>query len=47
MFFEGAPRLLKAGVSILPCHPTDDSRICVEAYPRLVAKKYLQRKYKL
>lgn len=46
MFFEGAPRLLKAGVSILPCHPTHDSRICIEAYPRLVAKKCLQRSYK-
>lgn len=47
MFFEGAPRLLRAGVSIVPCHPTDDSRICIEVYPRLVVKKFLgQRSYK-
>lgn len=46
MFFEGAPRLLEAGVSVLPCRPTDDSRICIEVYPRLVAKKYLPHSYK-
>lgn len=47
MFFEGAPRLLEAGVSVVPCRPTDDSRICIEVYPRLVAKKYQgQRGYK-
>jgi hypothetical protein len=43
MFFQGAPRLLSAGVSILPCHPTNASRIAVEAYPALVARKWLDR----
>ena len=38
MFFEGAPRMLKAGFSILPCHPTDDPRIVIEVYPALVAR---------
>jgi hypothetical protein len=38
MFFEGAPRMLKAGFSILPCHPTDDPRIVIEIYPALVAR---------
>jgi hypothetical protein len=40
MFFEGAPRLLKSGVSILPVRPRDDSRVAVEAYPKLVAERY-------
>ena len=38
MFFEGAPRMLKAGFSILPCHPTDDPRIVMEIYPALIAR---------
>jgi len=38
MFFEGAPRMLAAGFSILPCHPTDDSRIVIEIYPALMAR---------
>ncbi|MCB0211039.1 MAG: DUF429 domain-containing protein [Anaerolineae bacterium] len=47
MFFKGAPRLLRAGLSILPCHPTDDNRIALEAYPALVARKWLgKRSYK-
>lgn len=47
MFFQGAPRLLASGVSILPCHPTGDSRIVVEGYPSLVARKWLgKRSYK-
>lgn len=41
MFFKGAPRLLRAGINILPCHPTDDNRIALEAYPALVARKWL------
>ena len=40
MFFEGAPRLLASGASILPCHPQDDPRIVVEAYPGLVARSW-------
>jgi hypothetical protein len=41
MFFEGAPRLLKAGVNILPCHVQDDPRLVVEAYPALVARRWI------
>ena len=37
MFFEGAPRIGSAGVSVLPCRPNESSRIVVEAYPALVA----------
>ena len=43
MFFQGAPRLLAAGLNILPCHPTDDTRIVLEVYPALVNRR-LNRK---
>ena len=47
MFFEGAFRLLAAGVSILPCCVRDDSRLVVEAYPALVARRWIDdRSYK-
>jgi hypothetical protein len=47
MFFEGAPRLLDAGVSIQPCCIRDDPRRVVEAYPALVARRWIgQRSYK-
>lgn len=47
MFFKGAPRLLRAGLNILPCHPAPDKRVALEAYPALVARKWLeQRSYK-
>ena len=47
MFFQGAPRLLASGVSILPCHSTPDNRIAIEGYPSLVARKWLgKRSYK-
>jgi hypothetical protein len=47
MFFKGAPRLLKSGVSILPCHKNRSKRIAVEAYPKLVAQKLIStQKYK-
>jgi hypothetical protein len=47
MFFEGAPRLLNAGLSIQPCSVRDDPRLVVEAYPALVARRWLgQRGYK-
>lgn len=39
MFYEGAPRLLRAPVSVLPCRPLPgEDRIAVEAYPALVAR---------
>jgi len=41
MFFEGAPRMLAAGFSILPCHPTDDPRIVIEIYPALIARSII------
>jgi Protein of unknown function (DUF429) len=41
MFFEGAPRMLKAGFSILPCHPTNDPRIVIEIYPALMSRSII------
>ncbi len=41
MFYEGAPRLLASPLSILPCRPTADDRIVVEAYPALVARRWI------
>lgn len=39
MFYEGAPRLLRSEVSVLPCRPLPEAdRIAVEAYPALVAR---------
>jgi hypothetical protein len=47
MFFKGAPRLLRAGLHILPCYPTGADRVALEAYPALVARKWLdKRSYK-
>jgi hypothetical protein len=47
MFFEGATRLLKSGVSIQPCCARADSRVVVEAYPALVARRWIgKRSYK-
>lgn len=43
MFFQGSPRLLKSGVSILPCHKNGSQRIVVEAYPKLVTKKLITK----
>ena len=41
MFFEGAPRLQRAGVSVLPCRPNQSGRKVVEGYPALVAKRLI------
>lgn len=47
MFFEGAPRLLKSGVSIQPCCVRTNLRVVVEAYPALVARRWIgKRSYK-
>jgi hypothetical protein len=47
MFFEGAPRLLRAQVCVLPCRPSADTRIALEGYPALVARRWLgKRSYK-
>ena len=40
MFFQGAPRLLHSGVSILPCRPTATNTIALEGYPALVAQRW-------
>jgi len=44
MFFQGAPRLARAGVSVLPCRPAENDRIAVEAYPALVARRAIGRR---
>jgi hypothetical protein len=44
MFFEGARRLLRAGVDILPCCTRYDPRLVVEAYPALVARRWVGRR---
>ena len=41
MFFQGAPRLLSSGVSILPCRPTETNTIALEGYPALVAQHWI------
>ena len=47
MFFEGTPRLLKAGVSVHPCAVRNDPRVILEAYPALVARHWIgNRSYK-
>jgi hypothetical protein len=43
MFYRGAPRLLASGVSIKPCRPTDRGCVAVEAYPAVVARRFLGR----
>jgi len=47
MFFQGATRLLQSGVNILPCRPNNDSRVALEGYPALAARRWLaSRSYK-
>lgn len=47
MFFEGAWRLLDAGVTIPHLHPGDPARIAIEAYPGVLARRLIgRRKYK-
>jgi hypothetical protein len=43
MFYRGAPLLLASGVSVEPCRKTEDSRVAVEAYPAIVARRFLGR----
>lgn len=43
MFLRGAPRLLAAGVSVLPCHPTAATRLAIETYPALAARRWIGR----
>lgn len=44
MFFEGAPRLERAGVSVLPCRPNSSRRTIIEGYPALVARQLVGNK---
>ncbi|MGQ9888245.1 MAG: DUF429 domain-containing protein [Aggregatilineales bacterium] len=46
MFYEGAPRLLRAGVSVLPSFPLQSDRVAVEAYPALFARRVCAESYK-
>lgn len=39
MFYEGAPRLLRAGVHLPYLHDGDPSRVVVEAYPGIAARQ--------
>ncbi len=41
MFFQGAPRLMHSGVSILPCRPNAANTIALEGYPALVAQRWI------
>lgn len=41
MFFEGAPRILKSKATVLPFMERDSDRIIIEAYPALVARKFI------
>jgi hypothetical protein len=41
MFHEGARRLLAAGVHVPALLPLDDSRVALEAYPGLLARRQL------
>ena len=43
MFYQGAPRLLAAGVRVEPCRRNGDDRVAVEAYPAVVARRFLGR----
>jgi hypothetical protein len=44
MFYEGAPRLLASSVAVPPLRSTGDRRIAVEAYPALVARRFIGRR---
>ena len=44
MFYKGAPRLLSSGVSVEPCRPTGSGRVAVEAYPAVVARRFLEKR---
>jgi hypothetical protein len=43
MFYRGAPRLLASGVRVEPCRRNGDPRVAVEAYPAVVARRFLGR----
>ena len=43
MFYQGAPRLLASGVRVEPCRRNGAKRVAVEAYPAVVARRFLGR----
>jgi hypothetical protein len=43
MFYQGAPRLFASGVRVEPCRRNGDGRVAVEAYPAVVARRFLGR----
>jgi hypothetical protein len=46
MFLEGAPRLLRADVTVPGMHAGDGQRIAVEGYPGLLARRISRASYK-
>ncbi len=46
MFHALAPSLLRSGVSVIPCRPNGSDRVVVEAYPGVLARKYIAMPYK-
>lgn len=40
MFLRGAPRLLRARASVLPCRPLPATRVALECYPALAARRW-------
>jgi hypothetical protein len=47
MFYKGVPLLERCRVNIIPCRPLNKDRYVVEAYPALVARRYIGKtKYK-
>ena len=46
MFLEGAPRLLAAGVHVPGMHAGDATRVAIEAYPGLLARRITSASYK-
>lgn len=46
MFLEGAPRLLAAGVHLPGMHAGDATRVAIEAYPGLLARRITSASYK-
>ncbi|PIQ97483.1 MAG: hypothetical protein COV67_03915 [Nitrospinae bacterium CG11_big_fil_rev_8_21_14_0_20_56_8] len=40
MFFEATPRLLSAGITVLPFLNGDDKRVIVESYPSLIGRRF-------
>lgn len=47
MFYRGVPLLERSRTNIIPCRPLNKDRYVVEAYPALVARRYIGReKYK-